>query len=324
MRVYNWGFAGAGNIIHKFVTGLGICDNARKYAIASRNIEKARSYAEEYGIEKAYGSYDELAGDPEVDIVYIGVTNNAHYELIVKFLNAGKHVLCEKPMVLNSSQIIEVAELAKRNGLMLMEALWWRFLPVYETVDTWIAEGKIGELRLVKADFGFESDSLTPGSRLLTPEMGGGALYDVGVYNISFANKYLGEYQNITGFAKMSKSGVDLFSTANIRYKSGAIAQLTSAVNTWTDMDAFIYGSKGSIAVKEYWHAVQAELKVTGEPSVTVSRPFDANGYEYEARHFMDCLDKGKSESDVVSLGSSTATAAVVDELLAIYGYTKS
>ena len=121
---YRWGFAGAGNIVKAFLKGISVCENAVKYAIASRSLDKAEQYAAKFGISKAYGSYKELAEDKDVDIVYVGVTNNAHFDLIMKFLEAGKHVLCEKPMVMDSVSAILAASYAREKNLMLMEGLW--------------------------------------------------------------------------------------------------------------------------------------------------------------------------------------------------------
>ncbi len=320
-KKYNWGFVGAGNIVKAFLRGLSVCDNAVKYAIASRSEEKAKQYAEEFGIAKAYGSYDDLAADQNVDIVYIGVTNNAHFDLTMKFLKAGKHVLCEKPMVMDSVSAVLASSYAREKKLFLMEGLWWRFLPVYESVDRWVRNGEIGEIHFVKADFGYRKENLTGRERQLLPEMGGGALYDVGIYNISFANKYLGQVDKISGYAAMGPTGVDMWSTASLRYKNEGLAVLTSSFRTPTPWDAWLVGSKGSIVIRDYWKATKACLCIAGKEEVSVEEPFESNGYEYEARHVMHCLDQGLTESPELPLADTIATSRIIDELLVQYGF---
>lgn len=179
-RTINWGILGPGKIAHKFVQALQTIDEVKITAVGSRDKDRAEAFSRQYGIEKSYGSYEELASDPDTDIIYVATPHPFHKECVELCLNSGKAVLCEKPFTLNARDTRELAELAREKKLFLMEAMWTRFFPVTKKVRQWLNEGAIGDLQVLRAEFGFGGEH-DPKGRLLNPELGGGALLDLGI-----------------------------------------------------------------------------------------------------------------------------------------------
>ena len=191
MKTVKWGIMGPGTISHKFVQSLKCLDGCEATAVGSRSKERAGEFAAQYGINRAYGSYEGLANDPDIDIIYVSTPHTAHFECTLMCLKAGKAVLCEKPFTINAKEAEILITTARTYGLFLMEAMWTRFLPAIVKVRELLAEGAIGEVRMLRADFGFRG-KFDPLSRYLNPKIGGGALLDVGVYPVSFASMIFG------------------------------------------------------------------------------------------------------------------------------------
>ena len=322
MKIYNWGIVGAGRIACSFAKGLQAANNAKLYAIASRELSRAEAFAAEYHVPHAYGSYQELAADANIDIVYVAVINHVHFDVVIQMLKAGKAVICEKPMMLNAMDIKIAADYALRHQRFLMEAMWWKFLPVYRTISKWVDEQRIGDIRIIKSDFGY-GKSYQGDERQLYPELGGGALYDVGIYNIALANMFLGEICGISGHARKNRKGVDMASTVSLCASNGGLAVSTCSIDTPTPWDAWLIGSKGTIHIQDFWRSTKATLMIQGHDDVVASAPFLANGYEFEAIHVMECLDLGKTESPIMPLNDSIIIAETIDELLRQYDYGK-
>ena len=245
--VFKWGILGPGTIAHSFAQGLQVLDDARLSAVASYTPERGEEFAKKYEVPVCYHSYEALLNDGDIDIVYISALNPSHKKYSIMALEAGKHVLCEKPLALNERDAAEIVKAAHSAKRFMMEGMWTRFLPVTVKLREWIAEGLVGEVRQVKSDFCFRCD-WEPENRLLNRKLGGGALMDVGIYNISYANMVYGELPvKITHDAYIGPTGVDEQSSAILRYENGQIATMIQAVRTQSPWDAWVIGTqKGS------------------------------------------------------------------------------
>ncbi|NMA94720.1 MAG: Gfo/Idh/MocA family oxidoreductase [Clostridiales bacterium] len=316
-----WGILGPGNISHKFATGFNVVENSELYAVGSRDIGRANTFGDEYNIPIRYGSYHELVSDPDVDAIYIATPHSFHKEHAMLCLSKGKAVLCEKPFSINATEAKEMVKCASENNVFLMEAMWTRFLPIYSQIQEWIKEGSIGDIRMITADFGFRT-TFNPEGRLFRPELGGGALLDVGIYTISLVSFILGgkSPSRISSMANLGKSGVDEQSAMILGYEDGEMAILYTAINTNTKQEAVILGEKGSISIPSFWNATSAILKVDGEKEHIVEMSHKANGYCYEAEEVNRCLREGKIESHRMSWSESISIMETMDEIRRQWG----
>ncbi len=316
-----WGIIGPGNIARKFADGLKAVPDAALVAIGSRDETRARTFAAQYGAAHAFGSYAELAEAPDIDAVYIATPHPHHAAPAMACLESGKAVLCEKPFTVNAPELEAVIARARARNVFLMEAMWTRFLPVMADVRAWIDSGRIGEPRLVQADFGFRC-GWNPAGRLLNPNLAGGSLLDVGVYTISFASWVFGGRMpvQVSGAAHIGATGVDEQMAAVLRYDKGELAALISAVQTATPHVATILGTAGRIQVgPPFWRATTASL-TAGSDTETIERPHAANGYEYEAMEVGRCLRAGLSESPGMHLDESLQIMRIMDLLRGQWG----
>ena len=316
-----WGILGTGSIAKKFAEGLQILPEADLVAVGSRAADTAESLANIFGIPHQHSSYDELANDPNVDVVYIATPHPFHMENTILCLKAGKAVLCEKPFAINADQAQQMVNVAGTEKLFLMEAMWTRFLPIIVKVREWLANELIGRVRMVTADFGFSAD-WNPKHRLFNPELGGGALLDVGVYCVSMSSMVFGRPPaKITGMAHMGQTGVDEQSAMILGYGDGQLAALSCAVRMKTPQQALIVGTKGMIRIHSpFWCATTATISIEGKENETIKMPFESNGFEYEAREVMKCLRTGKLESDIMPLNETLSIMKTMDEIRAQWG----
>lgn len=314
MGAYKWGILGPGNIANKFMTGLGALDNAVPYAAGSREPSRAEAFAKKYNLKKAYGSYDELAADPDVDIIYISTTHPHHEEAAITCLNAKKAVICEKPFAANAAQAARMIDCARANKVFLMEAMWTRFLPHIKKTAELISEGAIGEVRHINADFGFRA-GVDPKGRLFSPDTAGGSLLDVGVYNISFCNMIFGKApESISSQITVGSTGVDEIASALLGYKGQKSAFALSAIRLNTPQEALIYGDEGSIKLSPYWCGDTILLN-NKDGFKEIKLPFGNGGFQYEAAEVMDCLDKNLLESPVMPLDETLAVMKCLDKI---------
>lgn len=314
-KVINWGILGTGNIAHQFARGLDVLSDAKLIAVGSRSIDRAAKFASEFHIPNKHGSYTELANDSDVDVVYVATPHPFHKEDSILCLKSGKAVLCEKPLAINAKQVKEMIECARESQKFLMEAMWTRFLPVIVKVRQWLTEGVIGEVRMLKADFGFRS-GWNPEGRLLNPELAGGALLDVGVYTIAMASMVLdSEPSKVESIIHIGETGVDEQSAVLLGYDDGQLAILSCAVRTNIPQDSQILGTEGSIYIPDFWHATSATLSVSGKEPEKFEMPFEGNGYNYEAVEVMKCLREDKLESDVMPLDESLSIMKIIDKV---------
>ncbi len=314
-----WGIIGPGSIAAKFATALAAVPGCQLVAVASRSVEKAKTFAATHG-GTAYASPAELCDDPAVDAVYVATPHMHHHAAARLALLHGKAVLCEKPITINAGQLEDLIELAAERRVFLMEAMWSRFLPVARQVQAWLAAGAIGEPRLVSADFGFRC-GWDPASRLLNPALAGGALLDVGVYVLSFAGMVFGSRpERVTGFAHLGETGVDEQAAMVVGWSGGRLASLTCAVRTSTSHLARISGTEGAIIVPDFWHATRAELVPASGPATTVELPLPGNGFEAQIIEVARCLAAGLTESTIMPLADSLVVQRTMDDLRRQWG----
>jgi len=315
-----WGIMATGTIARKFCEGLKVLGDAELVAVASRSMEKARAFGAEHGIKRAYGSYEALAQDPDVDIVYIATPHPMHFENAMLCLEAGKAVLCEKPFTMNAREAEALIAFAREKGLFLMEAMWTRYLPAIVKVREWLSKGLIGEVRFLKADFGYRC-VWDPGGRLLNPALGGGALLDVGIYPVSFASMIFGNQPRIIqSLAHIGETGVDEQFAALFEYEGGAIASLSGALRTDFVNDALILGTHGRIHVPDFFYAKTATFRSASGAEEVFGPEFEGNGYQYEAAEAMRCLREGKLESSIMPLEETLAIMRTMDAIRSQWG----
>lgn len=243
-----WGILGTGIIAKAFAQDLDRLPDAELRAIGSRNLATAQVFATQFNVGKAYGSYEELVADPDIDVVYIATPHVRHYQDAILCLTAGKAVLCEKPIALNAHQTRKIIDLARQQQLFCMEAMWMRFMPLIQQVRQWVKAGKIGEVRSLQANFGYPV-KFDANSRFFNPELGGGALLDRGVYPISLAFCLLGEPSGMSAAATLAPTGVDIYAGVQLDYASGATAVLYASMRQQTSNEVWIAGTNGTIKI---------------------------------------------------------------------------
>jgi predicted dehydrogenase len=311
-----WGIFGTGLIAHKFAEALALLPRAELVAVASRSKERAEEFGERFGIPVRHGSYEELARDEHIDIVYVGTATPHHEECTVLSLRAGKAVLCEKPLAVNAQQAVRMVEAAREEGCLLMEALWSRFVPAFRQARAWLREGVIGEVRMVQADFGFRAEGEDL-ERWLSLQAAGGSLMFVGVYPVSLAVLAFGSAPTeVKVVADLGPGGTDRQAGMLLGFPGGGMAVLASAVNTKTPRFGTILGSQGMIRLDEpFYCSPGAALAVPGKDEVYVSLPVEGNGLHYQAAAMMESLDRGDLENEIMPHDESISVLRVMDEL---------
>ena len=316
-----WGILGTGTIAKKFANTLRSMndDNETLCAVGSRSEETAASFAEAFGIPHAYGSYEALAASPEAEGIYVATPNSAHYENVKLCLESGKHVLCEKPFTLTAGQAEELYALAKEKGLFLMEAFWIRHLPLYGRIRQIIASGAIGEVKQIRAQYGFAADAAKR-YRKFRKDLGGGALLDIGIYTIGFAGMITGEEPSeVASDVRMNEYGTDEYSRITLWYPCGAEAELITTIGTALPREGEITGTKGRIFLPDFQNAERMTV-YTGDTAEDVSMPFEATGFEYEIRESSRCVSAGLTESPVWTAADSIAMTRLLEDIRVSWG----
>ncbi|MFF3945050.1 Gfo/Idh/MocA family protein [Streptomyces sp. NPDC001902] len=314
-RKVRWGILATGGIAASFAEDLReMKDDAEIVAVGSRSLASARAFADRFDIPRAYGSWTELADDDGVDVVYVATPHSAHRVAAGLCLRAGRSVLCEKPFTVNAVEARELADLAKARGLFLMEAMWTYCNPVVRRLTALVADGAVGEVRSVHADFGL-AGPFEPGHRLLDPALGGGALLDLGVYPVSFAHLLLGEPDEVQAWAHLTEHGVDDNTGMLLGYDSGAMAVLSCSLTADTAQTAVVTGSAGRIEVPAgFFHPDRFVLHREGREPEEFGAPDDGlRGLQHEAAEVMRCLRAGERESPLVPLEGSLAVMRTLD-----------
>lgn len=291
----NIGIIGAGGIAVSMATTLNGMKDANLYAIAARDLERAKAFAEKFGCEKAYGSYQELVSDENVDIVYIATPHSHHFEHAKLAIEHGKHVLCEKAFTVNVRQAEELFQLADEHHVLLTEAIWTRYMPSRELINQELESGVIGKVHTITANLSY---NICRNERMIRPELAGGSLLDVGVYPINFALMHFGnDIKRVEGTATITDTGVDGQDSIMIEWNDGRMANLTAGMFGLSDRKGIFYGEKGYIIVEninnpESIDVFDAERKLIKHIEV----PEQITGYEYEVMEMMECIRANKME----------------------------
>jgi predicted dehydrogenase len=314
-KIYNWGIIGPGSIAHKFASDLKLLPNASLYAIGSRSVERAKFFANKYGAIKAYGSYEELAKDPEVDIVYIASRHIGHYPDSMLCLQNRKAVLVEKPIGMNVNQCLAMIGMARRNKVFLMEALWTRFIPSFLKCKELIEGGAIGDITLIYADFCIKPPYDIDG-RLFNPMFGGGSLLDIGLYPVFLALTLAGKPINIKAQATFTETHVDQNCSMLLKHEKDILSVLFCSLINTGRTEAMIHGSMGKIRINTMWHIpTSVDLFIDDNKPVHYAFDESGNGYQYEAAEVMRCLDEGLTESPAFSWQHSTDLISTLDAI---------
>jgi predicted dehydrogenase len=319
-KTYNWAILGCGKIAKKFSTELKTLPNANLYATASRNIEKAQNFANQFGFEKAFGSYQEMVKDPKVDIVYVATPHNFHLKHTLLCLTHKKAVLCEKAFAINSKEVEQMIAASKENNTFLMEAFWVIFRPKYLKVQEIIASENLGMLKFVKSDFMFNGE-YNPQNRLYNIDLGGGSLLDIGIYSIFTALMFLGVPDQIKTIPHFSPTGSEESISMLFGYKNGATAVLTSSFDSEYKNESELCFERGII---KYDRFSKEPIVLIKDKKITeiIFNSGPNLGYQFEAIHVMDCLDKNLIESPILPLSLSLTLMNILDAVRKDAGIT--
>lgn len=311
-----YGIIGLGVIASRFAKVLNTADGVELKAVASRDMGRSKAFADKFHALKAYDSYLDLINDDEVDVIYIALTHNFHYDIVKLCLNKGKGVLCEKPLVTGKKEAESLAALSRKKNILLMEAMWTRCIPAFKKAKEWVADGKIGKVKLIDAAFCFNTP-FDAEDRLFNPKLAGGSLYDVGVYPIEFTTGILGENPiQVNGLASICQTGVDDFVVMNMKFESGALASLSCGFTADTNRDAHIYGTSGKIIMYDFIAAQKCELYDNDNNLIETFEEKFEDGFIYQIEHFNELYLNNKIESDIIPLNDTIACAGIFDQLL--------
>ena len=315
------GIIGAGRIAGFMGRTLQGMDTVGRYAIAARDYERAKAFAEKYGFEKAYGSYEEMVKDPEVDLVYIATPHSHHYDHVKLCLEHGKHVLCEKAFTVNEGQARELFAMAKERGLLLTEAIWTRYMPMRKTLEEVLASGIIGNPYMLTANLSYIIDHK---ERIKKPELAGGALLDIGIYTLNFASMAFGEdIERITGTATFNEYGMDMQENITILYRDGRMAALNSSARSLSDRRGIIYGDKGYIETENINNCEGIKVFDTERRLVaSYETPEQITGYEYEVEACVHAIEQGELECPQMPHEETLRMLRWMDELRRQWGVT--
>lgn len=311
-----WGILGCGRIARKFAADLRLVDDADLTAIASRNKETLELFAKDFPCKHLHNSYETLATNNEVDVIYIATPHSHHYEHTMLCLNHNKAVLCEKAFAINSRQAAKMIKTAKEKKVFLMEALWTKFLPHYKKLQELLQQKTLGDIMSVLVNFGFKTSDKSP-QRLFDPLLGGGTLLDIGIYNVFMTMSILGKPDSIEATMTPSSNGVDEQIAVLFKYNNGAMAQLFSSFTTNLPIQAEINGTEGNITLTTRFYepsaTIQLSKKAPYEREVITVDKEAGIGYHYEIRHVNECLKKGLIESPVMTHADTLLLMEILD-----------
>lgn len=297
MKTYKIGIIGAGHIAEKMASTIHDMNNAEVYAIASRQLERAKRFANKYGIEQAYDSYEKLAADHNVDLVYIATPHSMHYEHARLCIEHGRPVLCEKAFTANASQAESLLKLAHEKQIFITEAMWTRFMPFSKAISQVVDSGIIGKPMTLMASLSYP---ISDKERIIRPELAGGALLDLGVYPINFALMIFGDnIKDIVSTCIKTNTGVDAQNSITFVYNDGKMAVMQTNIYCAGDRQGIIYGDKGYIIIDNINNPQQADIYSEGHSHIkTLTCPPQISGYEYEVYASINALERGALECE--------------------------
>lgn len=316
------GYLGAGNISSQMAATVAQMNEAENYAVAARDYERAASFADQWGFERAYGSYDELLADPTVDLVYVALPHSHHREWTIKALEAGHHVLCEKAFAVNEAQAREMIDVARTKGLLLAEAIWTRYMPSRTIINDIVRSGSIGKVLTVDANLGYKVDM---NERMIRPELAGGALLDLTVYPLNFASMVMGDdIARIDAHMVPIHSGVDGQDSVTITYADGRMATMFTTMHTMTDRRGLICGTDGFIMVENINNPQRIYVYdadgLTCSLRETIEVPEQISGYEYEVLACKRAVEAGAIECPEMPHAETLELMRQMDAIRAQFG----
>ena len=313
------GVLGTGGIVGKVVQTLKQMPEIECYAIASRTEKRAKEAAEEYGFEKAYSTYEQLVADPEVELVYVATPHSRHYDDMKLCVEHGKPVLCEKAFTMNAKQARDIKKLAAEKGVFVAEAIWTRYMPSRQMICEMLDGGVIGKVSTLTANLSY---IISGKHRIVTPELAGGALLDVGVYGLNFATMHFGtDIERIESSVQFTETGVDGMESITIFYKDGRMAVLTHGIYARSDRKGIFYGDKGYMVVENINNPQSISIFDTEDRLVKrVDVPEQISGYEYQFAECMEQIKKGEIESVSMPLDDSIFIMETMDAIRKQWG----
>ena len=308
------GVLGVGNIAHATVPAMIGLREIECYAVASRTLDKAVDYAARYGFQKAYGSYEEMLDDPEVELVYVATPHSHHFQYMMMAMERGKAVLCEKAFTVNADQARKVMEYAREHGVFAAEAIWTRYMPSRKLINDVIHSGVIGKVNTLTANLSYVIHEVP---RITDPALAGGALLDVGVYGINFALMHFGsDIERVESSVRMTPSGVDGMETITIFYRDGRMAVLTHGIYARSDRKGIIYGDKGYLVVENINNPQSVSVfDLQDQRIADYPVPEQINGYEYQFAECVRAIEAGRTESWSMPLEDSVRVMEFMDAL---------
>lgn len=321
----NIGILGCGHMSRKLTRTLRAMRDQgadiRLYAAAARDMERAQVFCREEGFERAYGSYEELAADPAVQLAYIGTPHSHHAEHMKLCIAHGKSVLCEKAFTLSAAQAKEVLAMARQKGVLAAEAIWTRYMPSRRIIKELLDSGVIGEPRLLAANLHYPVEYK---ERIIRPELGGGALLDLGVYVLNFACMFFGsDFERMESSVQLTDTGVDRQESISLYYRDGRAAQLTAGVTCRSDRRGLISGTKGYITIDNVNNPLRAALYLADENFETaheIPLPEPITGYEHEINACLRAMEQGETECADMPHSEIIRMMEIMDELRAAWG----
>lgn len=320
MKALRFGIVGTGNIAHRFADAIKNVPCASLTAVASRTKENAEKFGDEFGIPVRFDSYEAMAKSDAIDVAYIAVPHSGHKGCSCLMLRHGKHVICEKPLAVNLCEAEEMFRCAKKNNVFLMEAMWARLVPGTVKMLELINDGLLGEIRGVEGKFCYTLDEDEMDHHVLKAEHGGGSLLDVGVYGLCFASWYLGN--SVKSFSAQSDlyNGVDSHTCVLMKYQNGAVADISSAILLRKPNEGYIYGTKGYVHLNRFYAPEKLEIHLLDGTNETVCAPYKGNGFEEQIAHVCECIEKGLTESPVITPEQTLFIMRQMDEIRRLTG----
>ena len=315
----NIGFIGAGRIANTLASTMARMEDVNLYAVAARDLDRAQAFAAQYGFDKAYGSYEEMLRDPNVELVYIATPHSHHFEHMKLCIESGKNVLCEKAFTLNAAQARQIAALARERGVYVAEAIWTRYMPSRAMINEVLASGIIGNVTALTATLCYP---VAYKERCIRPELAGGALLDVGVYCLNFALMHFGDdIERMDSSVRMTDTGVDGQESITLHYRDGRIAVLTAGILSRSDRKGIFYGDKGYIIVENINNPQSISVyDLTDTLVKKIEVPAQITGYEYQIREAMARIRAGETESASMPLDTTIAVMERMDALRKDWG----
>jgi predicted dehydrogenase len=320
MASVRWGIAGPGRIADGVARDFDFVPGAELVAVGSRSGQRAKAFADEHGIARAHGSYRDLVDDPDVDAVYIATPHPQHHAIALAAIAAGKAVLVEKAFTATTAGAQDIATAAREHGVFAMEAMWTRFQPAMRQVRAWLDDGAVGEIRAVEADLGVIR-AFDPSDRLFAPELGGGALLDLGVYVVSLAQWVLGTPDRVLAHGRLGPTGVEQDASLLLAFPGGATALLTTSLHSPMPGSARVFGADGWIDVlPRFHHPTEVVLHRPGVDATSVVALPRGGGYSHELIEVTTCVQDGRAESAIMPLGDTITVQRILEDAVAQLG----